>query len=368
MLDNFIKKMDNIKKKENNKNNIKQIIKEVDNLNFNKHIFYDPNTCDNGFVKFNSNYLNKKKIDINLNISSLNDLCILLENYPLNYNIEYNLDISKFHIIKSELNQLNNFIGLEELKENILDQIIYFTNNEIDDYLHTVLYGPPGTGKTEIAKIIGQIFKKIGILKKGTFVKVTRNDLVAGYLGQTAIKTRKLVEENLGGVIFIDEAYSMGSNEKQDMFSKEALDTLCELLSDNKKNLMVIIAGYEKELESCFFSYNKGLDSRFPWKLELKKYDSLELSKIFKKKINDAGWNIIDGIADEKWFEENKDSFNNYGRDIENLFSRIKIKFFRRRFGKENKDKIINNEDLIEGFKTLKKEIKKECIPSFMYS
>ena len=115
-------------------------------------------------------------------------------------------------------------------------------------------------------KIIGKIFSKLGILSKKYFKKVTRADLIAGYLGQTAIKTRDVINEAKGGVLFIDEAYALGNPEKRDSFAKECIDTLCEGLSDNKDNLMVIIAGYEKELKDCFFSYNQGLDSRFNWR------------------------------------------------------------------------------------------------------
>ena len=170
------------------------------------------------------------------------------------------------HEIKDPLIELNNMIGMKELKKNILDQIIYFIqelNKSNCDFMHTVIYGPPGTGKTEIAKILGKIFSKMNFLSKGIFKKVTRSDLVAGYLGQTALKTKEVIKECLGGVLFIDEAYSLGNSEKKDTFSKECIDTLCESLSDYKDNLMVIIAGYENELEQCFFNYNQGLNSRF---------------------------------------------------------------------------------------------------------
>ena len=116
----------------------------------------------------------------------------------------------------------------------------------------------PGTGKTEIAKIMGELFSNLGILKNKKFKKVTRSDLIAGYLGQTALKTRDVIKESLGGVLFIDEAYALGNQEKRDSFAKECIDTLCEALSDHKDNLMVIIAGYENDLNKCFFSYNKG--------------------------------------------------------------------------------------------------------------
>ena len=109
-------------------------------------------------------------------------------------------------------------------------------------------------------------------MEKGTFKKVTRSDLVAGYLGQTAIKTTDVIKECLGGVLFIDEAYALGNPEKRDIFSKECIDTICEALSNYKDNLMVIIAGYETDLNECFFNYNQGLNSRFTWRFKTDDY------------------------------------------------------------------------------------------------
>jgi SpoVK/Ycf46/Vps4 family AAA+-type ATPase len=228
---------------------------------------------------------------------------------------------------------------MKELKENVVDQILYFIQdlhkNGDGDFMHTVIYGPPGTGKTEMAKIIGQIFSKLGILKKGTFKKVTRSDLIAGYLGQTAIKTRDVINDCLGGVLFIDEAYALGNNEKKDSFSKECIDTLCEALSDYKDNLMVIIAGYENELKECFFSFNPGLDSRFIWRFKTDDYNAEDLKNIFLKKVKDIGWKI-EGNIDTIWFEKKNEYFKFYGRDIEILLSKIKIAHSRRIFGKIN--------------------------------
>ena len=127
-------------------------------------------------------------------------------------------------------------------------------------------------------------------------------------MGQTALKTSEVIKEALGGVLFIDEAYSLGNTEKRDSFSKECIDTLCEALSDNKENLMVIIAGYENELKECFFNYNQGLDSRFIWRFKTDDYTSNDLYQIFLKKVNDIGWFIHeDSKITLKWFEENKD-------------------------------------------------------------
>jgi SpoVK/Ycf46/Vps4 family AAA+-type ATPase len=283
----------------------------------------------------------KQKVTIVKDINNISDLLELIDVYPDDQETEYNIDINALHKIKEPLTALNNMIGMKKLKENIVDQIIFYIQNLHtlnsfsggNDFMHTVIYGPPGTGKTEIAKIIGSIFSKIGILKKGTFKKVTRADLVAGYLGQTAIKTRDVIKECLGGVLFIDEAYSLGNEEKKDSFSKECIDTLCEALSDHKDNLMVIIAGYENNLNNCFFNYNQGLASRFTWRFKIDNYGAEDLYKIFIKKVNDGGWSLAtESNINVKWFEKNKEHFKCYGRDIETLFAKTKIAHSRRVF------------------------------------
>lgn len=336
--------------------------------------YLDLDKCNEGFINRTRPIVKprKKHVNVDTTVESITDLIKMTHDYPISEHLKYDINIEGIHKIREHLIELDRFIGLEDLKENLLDQLIYFMHEKGDDYLHTVLYGPPGTGKTEIAKILGNIYTKLGILRKGTFVKVTRSDFVAGYLGQTALKTRKLIEENLGGVVFIDEAYAMGNQEKRDIFSKEALDTLCELLSDHKKELMVIIAGYREELDSCFFSYNPGLISRFAWQFEICEYTPEQLHKIFCKKVNDAGWGLDDNVGNEKWFEEHMESFKNYGRDIENLFSKCKICYFRRIFGKKTTKNILTDKDLENGFEKFKKynskKNKKESRPNFMYS
>jgi len=259
-------------------------------------------------------------------------------------------------------------IGMKKLKQDICDQLIYFiqnlnnnstnsstnssTNN--NDYLHTIIYGPPGCGKTEIAKIIGELYSNIGILKKNTFKKVTRSDLIAGYLGQTSLKTRDVINEAIGGVLFIDEAYSLGSgtNENRDSFSKECIDTLCESLSFHKDELMVIIAGYENELNDCFFSVNRGLISRFNWIFKIDNYNASELKQIFEKKVLENNWCFSDDFSiNINWYETNIIHFNYFGRSIEVFFSKIKIAHSRRVFClSENLKKKINNNDFYKGF------------------
>lgn len=290
----------------------------------------------------------KKMVIINIEINNINDLLSLIEKYPLNDKIEYNINMNSLHKIKEPLIELNNMIGMKNIKENILYQLLYFIQDmhkigtNTNDFMHTVIYGIPGTGKTEVAKIIGKIFANLGILKKGTFKKVTRNDLIAGYLGQTAIKTKAVINESLGGVLFIDEVYSLGNTDKKDSFSKECIDTLCEALSDKKDELMVIIAGYEKELNECFFSYNEGLSSRFTWRFNTDEYNSGELYQIFKKKVDNIGWTLDNEIT-VKWFDKNKKNFKFQGRDMEILLFKTKIVHSKRVFCRplEEKTKII---------------------------
>ena len=314
---------------------------------------------------------NKNKI-IDTDIKNLNDLVVLIDENEYNEDTDYNIDLKLLHDIKNELKDLNNMVGLEQLKESVLDQLFYFIQNlhigeNNSDYKHTVLFGPPGTGKTEIAKIIGKLYSKIGVLKTSIFRKVTRNDLIAGYLGQTAIKTKKVISECIGGVLFIDEAYSLIHKDQNDSFSKECIDVLCEALSDHKHDLMVIIAGYEKELENTFFKANQGLESRFIWRFHLDSYNAEELFQIFEKKVLEQGWKIQENALSKEWFEKHKDDFKHFGRDVEILLTNIKICHGRRIYGKEDTKKEINLQDIDKGFSCFKKnKTKKE--ESVLYS
>ena len=350
----------------------------------------DKNTC---YVKDCKNCKNRisykiNKVNINVEVNTIGDLIQLCNDYKLAENVEYNIDMKALHKINDNLIELNNMIGMKTLKQNIVDQLLFYlqnlhvygdkykndrnvnmpaldNKNDTSDFLHTVIYGSPGTGKTEVAKIIGRIYANLGVIKskptllsdrkkpsssRSRFKKVTRSDLIAGYLGQTSLKTKDVIKDSLGGVLFIDEAYSLGNTEKRDSFAKECIDTLCEALSDNKDNLMVIIAGYEKDLNECFFSYNDGLDSRFIWRFKVDDYVAVDLRDIFVKKIRDCGW-LVDEELKVEWFDKNMKYFKYYGRDMETLFTKTKIAHSRRVFCKpyEMKKRIIMK-DLENGF------------------
>ena len=378
--------IDKLDEKYNDISNSQIICYEKNNYNLKQNLFaidkqYDfivnkRNTFDNSSIYYNQNKFieniqkkytlpppnpiiefKREKVNIQVEINDIGDILNLIEKYPLKINVEYNIDMKSMHAIKEPLYELNKMIGMQNLKKSIVDQILFFVQNlhinndkQNNDFMHTCIYGPPGTGKTELAKLIGKIFSKMGILKKNIFKKATRSDLIAGYLGQTALKTKTLINECLGGVLFIDEAYSLGNQQKRDSFAKECIDTLCECLSDHKSDLMVIIAGYKEELTNCFFNYNKGLDSRFTWRFKTDEYTPSELRLIFIKKIQDINWKFDDKIKDE-WFEEKKNYFKYFGRDMETLLAKVKIAHSKRVFCLEqNQKKIINLKDMEKGF------------------
>jgi len=304
---------------------------------------------------------------IDVNIQCFADLLRLLDEHEYREDTEYNIDLKALVQVKTELHELDRMVGIAKFKDAVLDQILYFVQNlhvgKEPDFMHTILCGPPGTGKTEIAKILGRMYSKIGILKNGTYKKVCRSDLIAGYLGQTAIKTRKVVNECLGGCLFIDEAYSLACSDatSSDSYSKECLDTLCEALSDHKGELMVIIAGYEKELGETFFRANRGLESRFIWRFVLEEYSAKELADIFHKKIVENEWTTTMSKGElAAWFQKHRDQFRNFGRDMELLFTYSKIAHGRRIYGKSaDLRKQLDPKDIEAGYATFLANSKK---------
>ena len=306
-----------------------------------------------------------KKQTIDVNIRCFQDILKVIQDNEYHEDTEYNIDLKALVQIKEELILLDNMIGLTSFKNDIVDQLLYFVQNlhggKDPDFMHTVLCGPPGTGKTEIATLLGKMYSKLGILKKNVFKKVTRSDMVAGYLGQTAIKTKKVIDECIGGCLFIDEAYALANDYSGDSFSRECIDTLCEALSDHKGDIMVIVAGYEKELNQTFFKANPGMESRFIWRFTIEPYNHRELMNICLKKFKENDWKCC---IDEKemitWFRKNHDLFKHFGRDIELLFSYTKIAHGRRVYGKDSSlRKQITSEDMSEGMKIFKTHMKK---------
>ncbi len=199
------------------------------------------------------------------------------------------------------LKELNGYIGLDTVKEEI-DTLVHWVQidkkrREVglpqnDLSLHMVFSGNPGTGKTTIARILSRIFHSLGILSKGQLVEVDRGDLVAGYVGQTAIKTKDAINKAMGGVLFIDEAYAL-TNRGENDYGTEAVDTLLKAMEDHRDDLIVIVAGYIEPMEE-FIHSNPGLESRFNRYIDFPDYTLDEMMAIFDMRCSKAGYTMDD--------------------------------------------------------------------------
>jgi hypothetical protein len=312
-----------------------------------------------------------------ISIKNINDLIKLGMTYHCKNRTEYfGINLKLLCNLVSPLSELNNLVGMHKVKVDIVNQIIFFlqglnqkdkcgvcadcsfgvlcTANLNEDMLHTVITGPPGVGKTELGKILGKVYKAMGVLKNGTFNIAKRSDLIGKYLGHTAMKTQAFIDKCNGGVMFIDEAYSLGSAEKRDSFSKECIDTLNQNLTE-KKNFLCIIAGYKTELDECFFSFNPGLARRFTFKYNIDSYSAEELMKIFLLKINNEGWKYDSESKDKlnTFFKENIKKFPHFGGDVETFFLNCKIHHGKRvLFQDINTRKTLTFDDISNGFTT----------------
>jgi hypothetical protein len=267
--------------------------------------------------------------------------------------------------LKNALIQLDGLVGMKLLKEQVLNQILFFIQdlNESGTFFHTVITGNPGTGKTTLISILAKIYKSLGILSKGTVVKADRAQLIAEYLGQTAVKTKKVLNSALGGILCIDEAYSLGDEKNDDMYSNECIDTINQYLSEHVDELICIICGYEKDIQKRIFSKNQGLARRFQWKFNIEPYTTEELYDIFKIQLGTWSTELSKEYI-VKCFRDNQNILNDNGGSTRNIIDKCKINYAQRQFrpvGPESEGstgsavKVITKEDFDKAMDMCKK-------------
>ncbi len=238
--------------------------------------------------------------------------------------------------IKALVDELNGMVGLSEVKEEIQSLINLIKIRKLREEMnmpvmdmsyHMVFTGSPGTGKTTVARLVGKIYKELGILSDGKMIETDRSGLVAGYVGQTAMKVHDVVKEAMGGVLFIDEAYSLVNPDMPNDFGTEAVDALVKLMEDNRDNLVIIVAGYTEEMKT-FLKSNTGLVSRFNKFINFPDYTKEELVSILSVMAGKAGLEIEEGAKVKVLELLNKmkaSQWKNFGnaRGIRNLFEKF---------------------------------------------
>lgn len=236
--------------------------------------------------------------------------------------------------LESCMEELNGLVGLDGVKKEVLASMnLLRVNNmrkekglpELQTSKHMVFTGHPGTGKTTVARIMAKIYKSLGVVSKGHLVETDRAGLVAGYVGQTALKTAQVIKKAKGGVLFIDEAYALSSEDGSSDYGREAIDTLVKGMEDYRDDLVVIAAGYVDEMRK-FINMNPGLRSRFNKYIDFADYSAEEMLEIFKRQCEKARF-ILSAEAEEAalaYFAQNQDdpTFGN-ARGVRNFFDRV---------------------------------------------
>lgn len=273
-----------------------------------------------------TNTYEKSSLDFDTYVSNLKRYISFNKDLP---------EIEKSKSIDEVFKELNELVGLQKVKDSLYDlvDLITLKNKTKDDLkinnvnLHMVFLGNPGTGKTTVARLISDILYDLKYIKQNKLVEVSSKDLVAEYVGQTAVKTMNVVEKAMGGILFVDEAYALADKGNDNSFNGEAIATLIKAMEDHRDNLVVIFAGYTKEMQD-FLDSNSGIVSRIGYTLEFDDYTNEELKAIFSGMVKKAGFILeedalveVDNLINEHRLDKN---FGN-ARFVRNIYEKTVI-------------------------------------------
>lgn len=265
---------------------------------------------------------------------------------------DYGFDASKLADIVVPLMELSELEGMADVKSAIVKQVLYLLQgfHTKDDFLHTVITGHPGTGKTVLANILAKIYSGLGFLPSATLTIKRPADFISQWIGGTTTKTKEILDKCIGGVLLIDEAYTLGRKEdEKDAYAGECLNTLNQYLSEYRDKFVCVIAGYRDALDKKFFPINEGLRRRFPWWYHIDDYSTDSMGKIFRAQVQKLGWDLNEEAAGyiTGRFKDGL-PLENFGGDTEVMFTKCKICYAQRMLGHPH-DRVLTLSDVKTG-------------------